>query len=581
MTLALYGLPVSRGIAIGKVYVLSRGDLDVVEYAIPPGEVQNEIARFQRALQIASDQLHDVLDQVPASTPVEIKSFIDTHLLMLNDKAISHVPIEIIQAKGCNAEWALKLQRDALIKVFDAMDDAYLRTRRDDVDFVVGRIQRILLNQSPCPVETVTGNLSGAIVLADDLSPADTVLIQNQGVAAFITEYGGKNSHTAILARSLGIPALVGLHDARRYLTHSEQVIVDGRHGVLLAGFDDSVYRYYQGKHYEDIAYRSTLEQLKEQPAISQDGQKINLLANVELPEDLPAVERFSAEGIGLYRTEMLFLNSEREPSEEEQYEEYVKVVKAAKGSPVTIRTLDIGSDKAVAWLHQPVNAVFNPALSLRGVRLSLRENAIFKSQLRAILRAASHGNVSVMIPMLSSVHETRQIIHLIDECKVELKSQGLEYGDDVAVGGMIEVPAAALISTELAKYLDFLSIGTNDLIQYTMAADRIDDSVNYLYDPLHPGVLRLIQMTIEAGNRANIPVAMCGEMAGDVRYTRLLLGLGLTTFSMNPVFLLEIKRRIISSNFSLLKTAVEDALTLNDTFSIAALVEELNGSDD
>ena len=580
MTLALYGLPVSRGIAIGKVYVLSRGDLDVAEYAIAPQEVEQEVTRFQQAVSLADEQLQQVLQHIPSSTPLDIRSFIDTHLLMLNDRAISQVPIDIIKERCCNAEWALKLQRDALVKVFDAMDDAYLRTRQDDVDYVVSRIQRILLNHSPNPVESGAGGLKDTIILADDLSPADTVLMQNQGVAAFVTEYGGTNSHTAILARSLGIPALVGVHDARRYLNHGEQVVVDGRHGALLAGTDDTVFHYYQTKHYEDLAYRSTLEQLREQPAVTQDGHKIDMLANVELPEDLVAIERFGAEGIGLFRTEMLFLNKDRMPDEQEQFEEYLKVVQAAKGSLVVIRTLDVGCDKAVAWSHHVSSAVFNPALSLRGVRLSLREAVLFKAQLRAILRASAYGPVAIMVPMLSNIHEARHLLTLIAESKAELHALDIAYDVDISVGGMIEVPAVALIASELARYLDFLSIGTNDLIQYAIAADRIDDSVNYLYDPLHPGVLRLIQMIIEAGNQAKIPVSMCGEMAGDIRYTRLLMGLGLKTFSMHPAFLLEVKRRVNTSNFEQLRDRVNKAMLANDTFLITALVEELNRDD-
>ncbi len=580
MTLALYGLPVSRGIAIGKAYVLSRHDLNVVECRIAASEIEAEITRFRQALVSASVQLKQALEQIPSSTPVDIRSFIDTHLLMLNDNAISEAPVSIIRTQRCSAAWALKLQRDALIKVFDAMDDDYLRTRQDDVDYVVKCVQRILLNQSPHSAVEEADHLVGAIVLADDLSPAEAALMHSQGVAALVTEHGGQNSHTAILARSLGIPALVGVHRARHYLKTAEEIIVDGRQGVLLADLDRSVLGYYKIKCEEDIVYRSTLDQLREQPAITQDGQKIDLLANVELPEDLAGITHFSAEGVGLYRTEMLFLNSDTVPDEHAQYREYLKVINAAKGARVTIRTLDVGSDKTVAWHHKTTELVCNPALGLRGVRLSLKGPALFKVQLRAILRASMHGPIAIMIPMLSNLHEVKQALSLIEEAKQELRDQGVAYSDEVPIGGMIEVPAAALISKELAKHLDFLSIGTNDLIQYVLAADRIDDSVNYLYDPLHPGVLRLIQMTIEAGRSANIPVAMCGEMAGDVQYTRLLLGLGLKVFSMPPAFLLEVKRRVNTSNFSALSAKVSEVLALDDTSSISALVEEFNARD-
>ncbi len=577
MTLALYGLGVSRGIAIGQAYVLAHDELRITEYKIAADQVDKEIARFEDALDTALQQLQQVRYQIPTNTPVDIQSFIDTHLLMLKDAALAQVPIDTITMRRCNAEWALQLQRDALVNVFEAMDDAYLRTRRDDVDFVVSRVQRILLNRSEHPSELLGNPLRDAIVLADDLSPADVVLMQHQGIAAFITEFGGTTSHTAILARSLGIPALVGVHNARRYLKDGELLIVDGRRGVLLASPDDAIVEFFISRRQQESATAAELNKLKGRPAITHDGKKVNLLANVELHEDLVAIERVAAEGIGLYRTEMLFMNRPDLPSEEEQLETYLNVLNAVSGAPVTIRSLDIGGDKNVTWPQQSCSIVSNPALSLRGIRLCLKETAVFRVQLRAILRASAYGEVRLMLPMLSNLGELTQVRRLIDTVKKELTAQGLKFNSKLPVGGMIEVPAAALSAEMFAKYLDFLSIGTNDLIQYTVAADRIDDAVSYLYDPLHPGVLRLIKMTIDAGNTVGIPVAMCGEMAGDIRYTRLLLGLGLREFSMHPAFLLEVKRRVNNSDFDHLKKQVGEILPVAEPAVIVELVDTLN----
>lgn len=577
MTIALYGLRVSRGIAIGKAYIMARDDIEVREYLIAVEAVEQEVARFSHALDVAREQLQRVKQQIPHNTPVDIRSFIDTHLLMLDDTALARVPIEIIRARHCNAEWALTLQRDALVTVFEQMEDAYLRTRRDDVDFVANRVLRILLNHSTHTDAAEGGKLKGAIVLADDISPADIVLMQHQGIAAFVTEYGGTNSHTAILARSLGIPAIVGVHAVRRYLKNGELIIVDGRAGVLMASVDEMAIDHYRSRQRLEGLRVKALNRLRDAPAITRDGRKVALYANVELVEDLAAIERYGAEGIGLYRTEMLYLNRVTPPSEEEQYAAYSEVIGAANGAPVTIRTVDIGSDKSTVWLHLTQGVVTNPALSLRGIRLCLHELPLFRSQLRAILRAAVHGQVRLMLPMLSNLQELTQVMQLVNEVKRELTAAGVDYNRQVQIGGMIEVPAAAMIADLFARHLDFLSIGTNDLIQYTLAADRIDDAVNYLYDPLHPGVLRLIQMTIDAGNKAGIPVAMCGEMAGDLRYTRLLLGMGLTNFSMPAAFILEVKRRINESDYGQLRNQVASALLSADATEIHALVDSLN----
>jgi phosphoenolpyruvate-protein phosphotransferase (PTS system enzyme I) len=576
MALALNGIGVSRGIAIGPAQVLQRDDLEVLESSIPPQHVEDEVVRFQAAVRAAKQQLRAIRSRIPASTTADITAFIDTHLLMLEDATLSLAPVHLIRSRLCNAEWALKLQRDSVVTVFEAMDDPYLRTRKDDVDHVVSRILRILLSGGiPASQDQTPAKLKGRIVLADDLTPADTVLMQHEGIAAFVTESGGPLSHTAILARSLGIPAVVGAHHARRYIRDQELLIVDGSAGVILADPDEASLKHYRKRQREEKRYYAELARLRSEPAVTRDGQAITLQANVELPEDLRAVRKVGAAGIGLYRTEYLFMNRCEPPSEDEQLQAYLRVLHALKGAPVTIRTLDLGADKQVDGGRD--GRAMNPALGLRAIRLCLRDLNLFRPQLRAILRASAAGPVRIMIPMLSNLQELEQVLALIEETKHALEQEGLKFDERVPVGGMIEVPAAALSAHLFARRLDFLSLGTNDLIQYTLAIDRVDDEVNYLYDPLHPAVLQLIEMTIRAGRAAGIPVGMCGEMAGDTRYTRLLLGMGLTDFSMHPSSLLEVKRIIQSTRIGALGPLARRVLRAGSAEEMAALMEKMN----
>lgn len=548
MSLWLSGIGVSRGIAIARVQKMYGGDLDVPEYALAPDDVEQEVTRFHGAQRRARDQLRQVRDQIPGGTPGEIAAFIDTHLLMMDDRSLTDAVVTVIREQRINAEAALRRQRDALVAVFEQMDDPYLKTRKDDVQHVVARILRILLkSERQLPAKNESASEPTAII-ADDVTPADIILLAQQNVAAFITEYGGPTSHTAILARSLGIPAIAGLHDARRLLREGELVIVDGEAGHVLADPDTGALDFYLRKQEQQAQYRRDLVKLKGKAAISRDGVKIRLLANIEMPEDAEVAAANGAEGVGLYRTEFLYMNRQDQPSEEEQYSAYKRIVSSVKGM-VTIRTLDLGADKQVdsGRAHGPTPN--NPALGLRSIRLCLKEPELFRVQVRALLRASVHGSMQIMLPMISNLQEFRQAEQLIHNAREELRNEGKPVAKDVPIGAMIEVPAAALVSPMLARHARFFSIGTNDLIQYTLAIDRVDDEVNYLYDPLHPAVLRLIHMTIEAGVVAGIPVAMCGEMAGDPRYTRLLLGLGLMDFSMLPASVLEVKRIIMDSD--------------------------------
>lgn len=581
MPFSLHGIGVSRGYAIGRTYLLQRNQPEITEYTIPDAIIEDEVQRFLNGLALAQQQLREIRLRIPATSSSDATAFIDTHLLMLEDPSLTEVPIEMIRTRKCNAEWALKIQRDALIEIFENMDDPYLRTRKDDVDHVVRRVQRILATEDPAYLsdpdyaELAASRLEGRIVVADDLTPADTILMQHQGVLAFVTEYGGPLSHTAILARSLGIPAVVGARNARAYLGHDEPVIVDGRQGVVLVGLDERILRYYRHKQQEERREQRELSKLKGKPAITRDGVTIALHANIELPEDAVAVREVAADGVGLYRTEFLFMNRADTPDEEEHLASYLHVIKTLEGSPITIRTADLGADKQVdGGRGGPVCT--NPALGLRAIRLCLKDLAMFRPQLRAILRASAFGPVRMMIPMLCSVQEVFQVLRLVAETKQELRDRGLAFDERLPVGGMIEIPAAAVCADQFARYLDFLSIGTNDLIQYTLAIDRVDDEINYLYDPLHPAVLTLIRNTIRAGHKAEIPVSLCGEMAGDPRYTRLLLGLGLTEFSMHPTGLLEIKRAIQDSHVGELTEAVRRLLRTVDAEKYAELLKTI-----
>lgn len=576
MSVTLSGIGVSRGIAIGKVHILERGQPEVIEQKIPESKVEDEVLRFQLALKAAQEELKNIRTRIPASTPADIAEFIDTHLLMLKDSALGDVPIDLIRNQQLNAEWALKLQRDTLVNIFEEMDDAYLRTRKDDVIHVVNRILRILLNQDNQPHDGVTA-LTGHIIIADDLTPADTILLQHQKIAAFVTEYGGPLSHTAIMARSLHIPAVVGVHNSRKTLHNDEIVIVDGKQGVILANIDEDILSYYRQQQQQESIYYKSLNKLKDKAAITMDGSPISLLGNIELPEDIDSVNDVSASGVGLFRTEFLFMNRSSLPDEEEQLDSYLTVINRLKGNPLTIRTLDLGADKQSQETKGTSIPTINPALGLRAIRLCLKDPDLFMPQLRAILRASAHGPIRLMIPMLSNIQEVLQTLQIIEEAKRQLDKEGLDYDKDIPVGGMIEIPAAAITAYTFAKHLDFLSIGTNDLIQYTLAIDRMDDEVNYLYNPLHPAVLRLIHLILNAGHKAKIPISMCGEMAGDSYYTRLLLGLGLREFSMQAATLLEVKSIIKKSNISELVRPARKVLQCTHSDQALALVNNIN----
>jgi len=578
VTFSLHGVAVSRGIAIGRVHVVERNQLEITEIRIDEDEVENEVVRLHKAVQLAKQHLREVREHIPSSTPLEIAAFIDTHLLMLDDAAFSEEPARIVRQTRCNAEWAVKLQRDALVAVFDEMDDAYLRTRRDDVDNVVDRIIRNLLRHQQLRHEVPDQKLKAMIILASDLTPADLVLLQHHGVAGFVTEFGGQTSHMSILARSLGIPGVVGVHHARRYIKEDETVIVDGEDGVVVGAADERILAEYRERQDQRRRYVAGLQVLREAPAVTLDGVSITLHANIDLPGDIDSLRDVGANGVGLYRTEFMFMNRSDYPDEDEHFNVYRQMIDTLAGAPLTIRTADIGADKPTDAGPDTGSLAANPALGLRAIRLCLREPSLFWPQLRAILRASAFGPVRMMIPMLSSIDEVRQVLDVVATLRNELRRRDIAFDENMPIGGMIEVPAAAICADIFAVELDFLSIGTNDLIQYAVAIDRVNDAVSYLYDPLNPGVLRLIQMTLDAGSKAGIAVAMCGEMAGDRRYTRLLLGLGLTEFSVHPAALLEIKHLVNTTHRASIQGYAQEFLNTTDANRKRELLALLDG---
>lgn len=578
MTVALHGLGVSRGIAVGRAFFFARDDLKFAEYHLAENDIPQELERYCVALRQVHDHLRHLRERLVATATVDLVSFIETHLLMLDDPVFINGPMQTIREKGCNAEWAVKIQRDALIGVFESMDDNYLRARQDDVDCIVTHLLRALLNV-PARISGITpGSLDGAVVVAEDFSPTDVLVLHGHRIVAIVAESGGITSHTAIMARNLGIPAVFGLQNIQRFLVTGETLVVDGRTGLVVVTPDPSLQRFYEQVRIGERVHSAALVRLRDQPSITRDGISITLVGNADFLHDVHQCRTVGATGIGLFRTELLFMGRDQLPHEDEQYAMYREVLMSMAGAPVTIRTLDMSVDKPVSWCKDEYTintAAVNPALSLCGIRWSLREPEIFRMQLRAILRASTAGQVRMMFPMLTSIEELQQVLDLVAEVKRQLRARKIPYADNVMIGGMIEVPAAALIAESFARKLDFLSIGTNDLIQYTLAADRTDDSVASVYDPLHPAVLRLIKMTLDAGVAAGIPVSMCGEMAGDVRYTPLLLGLGLREFSMHPALILEVKESILNHSVVDLTRRVTPLVVSADRFAIERFVAE------
>ena len=573
MNFVLHGASLSRGITIGHAHLVSTARLEAAHYEIPAQAVEAEVERFDAAVRRAREELAALQAHIPADAPAEFGAFLNLHRMILGDSSLSQVPRELIRARRCNAEWALVQQMEKLVEQFEEIDDSYLRERKADIQQAVERVLKALLGGHALP-EAALSEERKLIVVAHDLSPADMILFKRHHFGGFVTDAGGITSHTAILARSLGIPAIVGLHIARQTIREKELLIVDGEQGVLIVDPDPLVLAEYQLRQSQLDLERQKLRRLKSARAATVDGTAVELLANIELPQDVPEALDAGAEGIGLFRTEFLFLNRGDLPSEDEQFEAYREVAQAMGGRPVVLRTLDIGADKAPAGDGQ---ARPNPAMGLRAIRCCLAEPQVFLAQLRAILRASHYGKVRILLPMLAHVHEIEQALALVRQAKQQLDEKGDAYDGAIELGGMIEIPAAALALPMFMRRLDFLSLGTNDLIQYTLAIDRTDDAVAHLYDPLHPAVLALVAKTIQTATRGGVPVAVCGEMAGDLKLTRLLLGFGLRSFSMHPAQLLAIKERVLRTELAEVQPLAQRVLRASDPAKTRELLAKLN----
>ena len=562
MSIQVFGMPVSRGVAIGRAVLVASSRVDVAHYFVAAERIEFEIDRLRQACDEVAAELSALQRDLPPEAPHELSALLDVHLMLLHDESLSGATKTWIQERHYNAEWALSAQLEVLARQFDSMEDAYLRERKADVEQVVERVLR-QLSSSAAGVVAGAGTVAPTsalgvrdfggedplVLVANDVAPADMLQFKRSIFTGFVTDVGGRTSHTAIVARSLDIPAVVGAREASRVIRQDDWVVIDGDAGVVIVNPSPIVLEEYRFRQRQSELERARLDRLRHKPAVTLDGEAVELLANIELPDDAPGALEAGAVGVGLFRSEFLFMNRGGDlPGEDEQYEAYRSAVLAMGGLPVTIRTVDVGADKPLERMSAQElrhEHGLNPALGLRAIRWSLAEPSMFRQQLRAILRASAHGKVRVLIPMVAQMAEVRSIVETMARVRQQLDDAGRIYGD-VEIGAMIEIPAAALLVERLLSHFDFVSIGTNDLIQYTLAIDRADEAVSHLYDPWHPAVLQLLQHTIEAANRLGRGVSVCGEMAGDPAFTSLLLAMGLRSFSMHPARIAAIKQRIL-----------------------------------
>ena len=577
--MVLHGYAAGKGIAIGRAHLVVRGISELPQYHLPESELAGEVARFDAAVKATRKQLEQLRSAIPENAPAELGAFISLHLMLLGDVTLSREPADILQEQAINAEWALKIQTDRLSQQFDEIDDEYLRQRKQDMLQVVERIQKNLAGQST-ELNLDANLLDDTILIAHDLSAADTLFFKDQRIEGFVTDIGGPTSHTAILGRSLNIPSVIGVGNARQLISEHEWVIVDGIQGVLIIDPDELVLAEYRLrlKHYRSRL--RALNKIKKTAAATLDGEEIELFANIESADDVKALHNIGADGVGLLRTEFAYLNRDSLPEEDELYQLYSDIAKKLKGKPLTIRTVDLGVDKNPRWFGTggTPNGSLNPALGLTGIRLCHAEPVMFRTQMRAVLRAAVHDKLRIMFPMISSLSELKQSLTHLDTARKQLVERQEAFGE-LEVGCMIEIPSAALTVSSLLKWVDFVSVGTNDLIQYTLSVDRSDDAVSYLYQPAHPAIIRLLAHIIRTANRMGKGVSVCGEMAGDTKYTRMLLGLGLRKFSMNINNLLDVKDVVLHSHTERLENEMAKLIRNEDPDKMDALLKKLNES--
>jgi len=562
------GIGVTAQIITGKAYLVDRGKIEAPARVLPENQVPWEVERFRDAVEESKKQLHSAKEKLLHEDAVGPAYILDAHLLLLEDKNVIDSTVETIKQSWINSEWALKINLDRLRKIFNSIDDDYLRSRKTDLDYIE---QRILRNLTGRGTESLAQIKEEVIVVAHDLSPADTAQMAKDKVTAFVTDMGGKTSHTAIMARSLEIPAVVGCETGTHYINTGDTLIVDGITGVVVVNPSPEIIQEYMDRNRTRQKIERDLFQYRDLPAETLDGYRVSLLANIELVEEIPSVRDHGAEGIGLYRTEYLYLNRKELPTEEEHFQSYKTVVEGTAPHPAVIRTLDIGGDKFIS--HLDLAEEMNPAMGLRAIRFSLKEPEIFKIQLRAMLRASAYGKVKILLPMISGVSEIREVKKILNEVRLSLTAERIPYDPKIEIGIMMEVPSAATIADILAKEVNFFSIGTNDLIQYTLAIDRVNEYVTHLYQPLHPAILRLVRQMVKAAHDNGIRVAMCGEMAGEPLYVPILLGLELDDLSMNVLSIFRVKKILRSYTLRECKDLVEASLQLSTPGEIEELV--------
>ena len=581
MTFALHGIAVSKGIAIGKAVLISRAALEVSHYLVEPGKEEVEAQKLLDAFGQVRLELDQLRSGLPKDAPQEMAAFLDVHGMILADPALAEKPIKLIRTQRLNAAWALTTELNDLLEQFAEIEDAYLKERANDIRQVAERVLKALNAQKKDALEDSdflpTSDIGvESIIFAHDISPHDMLRFKERAFTGFVTDLGGKTSHTAIVARSMEIPAVVGVRHASEMIRHGDWLVLDGERGVVVVAPDEQLLAEYRKLQAQVLKEARKLQQLKHAKTETADRVEIELFANIELPEDAVQAVKLGAVGVGLFRSEFLFMDRKQAlPDEEQQYQEYRRVVDLMHGLPVNIRTIDVGADKALGGGGDISQTGISP-LGLRAIRWSLTEPEIFLTQLRAILRASAHGQARIMIPMLAHAKEIDETFRLIEKAKQQLHQRGKAFNPNIQVGAMIEIPAAALVLPLFINRFDFLSIGTNDLIQYTLAIDRADHAVAHLYDPLHPAILHLLSNIIEQAKRANVPVAVCGEMAGDPSLTKLLLALGLTDFSMHFSQLLLVKREILQANVGLLKARVPRLLRAYEPEEQAKALERL-----
>jgi len=589
MSIQLFGLPVSRGVAIGRAVLVASSRVDVAHYFIDAQQMESEIARLRAARDVVADELSSLQRDLPLDAPGELSALLDVHLMLLHDETLTGATKHWIRERHYNAEWALSAQLEVLARQFDEMEDEYLRERKADLEQVVERLLRAMARsagrQAGPRAGAVAAGFAGEdplVLVANDIAPADMLQFKGSVFIGFITDVGGRTSHTAIVARSMDIPAVVGAREASRIIRQDDWIVIDGDAGIVIVNPSAILLEEYRFKQRQSGLERERLSRLRHTPAVTLDGERVELLANIELPGDASAALDAGAVGVGLFRSEFLFMNRGGElPGEDEQFEAYRSAVQGMKGLPVTIRTVDIGADKpmdrmSVSELRH--EHALNPALGLRAIRWSLSEPGMFRQQLRAILRASAFGKVRLLIPMVAHINEVRHTLDAVARAKQQLDESGKAY-TNVQLGAMIEVPAAALMLPAILKYFDFVSLGTNDLIQYTLAIDRADEAVAHLYDPWHPAVLQLIEMTIRQANSMRRGVSVCGEMAGDPAFTELLLAMGLRSFSMHPSQVAAIKQRILRTDTRRWASALREILEAESPEGKYLLVQHLIGS--